>query len=156
MTKFNTCVLRYFFFHLNVARTWMVSAFWCRRSKDKCIDFCYCTSTKSNQSLTSFIHHVIKDTSKIQYFNPRLNNQDDPLLSEMQFSMPTRDHNGSCQRCVTRCYATQWRNRALADINEWFGTGLFRFPDNCHWLLLLIHINECVNIIQRYSIFYTT
>ena len=39
---------------------------------------------------------------------------------------------------------------ALSDINEWFGIGLFWFLNSCHWLIFLIHINECMNRIYSH------
>ncbi len=56
-------------------------------------------------------------------------------------------------RVTCYCYnMTQWCSHALSDINEWFGTGLFRFLNSCHWLLLLKHIYERMNW-NHYTIF---
>ena len=113
--------------------------------------FIICTSTKSNQSLTSFIHvHIITETiMECIYFKIRLNYQNNPILSDIQLSNPPWPKwimlTLHWFARVMSYFVTQWRSHALSDINERFWTGLFQFISSCHWLLSLIHINECMN-----------
>ncbi len=81
MTKINECVLQ--FFHLNGESIVM----WKNR-KDKCIDFCHLHVNKII-SVINLIHtrHQRNNNGMYLFWN---------FLSEIQFSMITRDQNGSC------------------------------------------------------------
>ncbi len=46
---------------------------------------------------------------------------------------------------------TYQHSSTWADINAWFGTGLIRSLDSSHWLLIFIHINECVNVFPGHA-----
>ena len=135
MTNINACILR--FFHLNNAWSPRVSALWCEKSKNKCIDFCH----SHIKRIISVINLIYTQTIlECIYFETRLNYQNNLnfIRNPVQY-----DHRRPkwimltlhWYARVTCSYATQWRNYALSDINEWFGIGLFRFLNSCHWLL---------------------
>ncbi len=92
MTKINARVLQ--FFQLNNARTRRVSALRCEKNqRTSALIFVICTSTKSYQSLTSFIHVIKEIIMECIYLEIGLNYQNDLIVSEIQFSMITRDQN---------------------------------------------------------------
>ena len=64
--------------------------------------------------------------------------------------MITHNQNGSCYAALihARVRATTRHNGAVVRYQismNGLELCLFRFLNSCHWLLLLIHINECMN-----------
>ncbi len=146
MSKINTHVLR--FFHLSNARTQRVSALWCEKIARQVHYFWHLHVNKfiSVINLTHTRHKIIvndnKDTKTwknnvIKSFITASNK----FPPEIKWIKPAVCEIVS----VTQYYGHAIGLPCIVKYQWMVWTGLFRFLNSCHWLLMAIHINECMN-----------
>ncbi len=121
-----------------------------KNQRTSALIFVICTSTKSYQSLTSFIHVITETMTECIYFEIRSNHQNNLIHINVIIKSTIYDHpRPKWVMLMLRWYAgitgallTCVNAVALRQISM---HGLILSLGSSHWLLILIHINECMN-----------
>ena len=148
MTRINAHVLQFFFSSEQCTNLKGVCIVIWKNEQTSALIFVICTSTKSYQLLTSFIY-VIKETiMEHTYFKIRFNYQynlieTDFVRNSVQYMY---DHPRPKWIMRYKLLRDAIAQPCIERYEQMVCTGLFWFLNSCHWLLMLIHVNESRNI----------